>query len=93
AGVPIIATDAPGIRDVVVAGQTGLLVPVGSPSELVAAMQSLVDHPEHRRMLAAEGLRDVQRRFTWKTVLPQYLRLLDLPAKRRGTAGEISASR
>ena len=81
AGVPIVATDAPGIRDVIINGRTGLLVPIGSPDELAAAIQSLIDHPQQRRALAAEGLRDVQKRFTWKTVLPQYLRLLDLPPR------------
>jgi glycosyltransferase involved in cell wall biosynthesis len=81
AGVPIVATDAPGIRDVIINGRTGLLVPIGSPGKLAAAIQKLVDHPQQRRMLAIEGFADVQKRFTWKTVLPQYLRLLDLPPR------------
>jgi glycosyltransferase involved in cell wall biosynthesis len=81
AGVPIVGTDAPGIRDVIVAGCTGLLVPVGSPPELARAIQTLIDHPQQRRHLAAEAISDVQRRFTWRTVLPQYLKLLDLRPK------------
>lgn len=82
AGVPIVATDAPGIRDVVLAGKTGLLVPVGSPSELAAAVQSLVNDPARRQRLADAARADVIARFTWERVLPQYLRLLQLTPRR-----------
>jgi len=38
AGVPIVATDAPGIRDVIRNGETGVLVPIGAPAQLAAAI-------------------------------------------------------
>ncbi|HEX4792647.1 MAG TPA: glycosyltransferase family 4 protein [Humisphaera sp.] len=77
-GVPIVATDAPGIRDVVSNGATALMVPVGSPTKLGAAIQRLVDDAPLRRRLATDAYAEVSRRFTWDRVLPQYMRLLQL---------------
>jgi glycosyltransferase involved in cell wall biosynthesis len=78
AGVPIIATDVAGIRDVVRNGETGLLVPVRSPASLAAAIAQLTSNAPLRAQLIANAAADVSRRFTWDAVLPQYLRLLNL---------------
>lgn len=80
AGVPVIGTDAPGIRDVVEHDVNGLLVPVGRPDALTAAIERVISDPDLRRRLVANGLRTVQDKFTWDIVLPQYRRLLDLRA-------------
>ena len=77
AGVPVLATNVPGIRDVVRNGETGLLVPC-NPQALAAALERLVEHPELRARLAAGGREDVRQRFTWSAVLPQYRELLEL---------------
>jgi glycosyltransferase involved in cell wall biosynthesis len=47
-GRPLIATDAPGCREVVVDGQTGLLVPVENPGALAQAILRLANSPELR---------------------------------------------
>jgi len=78
AGVPIVASDAPGIRDVVTNDATALMVPVGSPERLAGAIQKMVDHPDLRNRLAADAFVEVARRFTWDQVLPQYRRLLQI---------------
>ncbi|MEA2735716.1 MAG: hypothetical protein QOE14_2167 [Humisphaera sp.] len=77
AGVPVLATNVPGIRDVVRDGETGILVPC-DPRALAAALERLVQNPELRARLAAAGREDVQRRFTWSAVLPRYRELLSL---------------
>jgi glycosyltransferase involved in cell wall biosynthesis len=79
AGVPVVATNVPGIRDVVRHEQTGLLVPVASPTELAAAIKRLLDDHELRQRLIDQAESDVRERFTWRTVLSQYRRLLGLP--------------
>lgn len=78
AGVPVVATDVPGIRDVVRDGQTGLLVPPFAPIELARAIDRLLADKPLRRRLIAQGRDDVARRFTWDVVLPQYRKLLQL---------------
>ena len=84
AGVPVLATNVAGIRDVVRNGRTGLLVPP-EPRALAAALERLVESPALRRRLAAAGHEDVRRRFTWSAVLPQYRGLLRLGGRGAGT--------
>ncbi|MQA86534.1 MAG: glycosyltransferase [Streptosporangiales bacterium] len=56
AAVPLVATAVNAVSDVVVPGETGLLVPPGQPRQLAAAIGYLLDRPaEGRRM--AEGAR------------------------------------
>lgn len=78
AGVPVVATNVPGIRDVVRDGQTGILVPPFSPPDLARAIQSILDDKALRDRLVAQAYEDVARRFTWDVVLPQYRSLLGL---------------
>jgi len=42
-GAPVIATDIPGIEEVIRHGETGLLVPPGNPRELAAAIAAVMD--------------------------------------------------
>ena len=45
-GRPILTTDAPGCRDTVVPGETGLLVPVRDAGALARAMDTFCDMPQ-----------------------------------------------
>lgn len=45
AGLPVAATDTGGIREVVVDGDTGLLVPIGDAAALGAALVALASDP------------------------------------------------
>ena len=56
-GVPIAATTAGGIPEVVENGRTGLLVPPRRPEDLAAAILTLADDRALARRLADEGLR------------------------------------
>lgn len=78
AGVPVVATKVPGIRDVVVDGETGILVPPQSPAALAQAIGRVIGDIKLRKQLVAAGRREVIRRFSWDTVLPQYRALLNL---------------
>ena len=76
AGVPVVATDAPGIRDVVRNEQTGLLVPVGRPERLAEAIGRALGDAELRDRLVAAGRREVEERFSWRVVWSRYRQLL-----------------
>ncbi len=78
AGVPVVATDVPGVRDVVRTGETGLLVPAGDAIALAAAIRRVVDDGPLRERLVAAATADVRRRFTWDAVLPSHRRLLQV---------------
>ncbi len=76
AGVPVVATDVPGIRDVVTDGRTGLLVPVESPREIARAVRRVCEDLKLRDRLVEQGSAEVNRRFSWENVLGQYESLL-----------------
>jgi glycosyltransferase involved in cell wall biosynthesis len=78
ARVPVVATNVPGIRDVVIDNQTGLLVPPRSPEPLARAIARLLNDTNLRTRLIESAASDVRQRFTWDAVLPQYRRLLGL---------------
>jgi glycosyltransferase involved in cell wall biosynthesis len=83
AGVPVLATNVPGIRDVVRHEQTGLLVTCDARA-ITAGLERLVPNAELRHRLAAAGREDVRQRFTWLAVLPQYRDLLGVDAGANG---------
>ncbi len=69
-GLPVVATDIPGYREVVRDGEEGLLVPPGDPRALAQAIRRLLtDRPLAERLRQA-GLRRSDR-FRWTVVLPE----------------------
>jgi glycosyltransferase involved in cell wall biosynthesis len=60
-GRPMVATDVPGCREVVIDGETGLLVPLGDVQALADALEKLVASEELRQCLGA-GARDLVER-------------------------------
>jgi glycosyltransferase involved in cell wall biosynthesis len=63
-GRPMIATDVPGCREVVIPGETGILVPVDDPQALAAAIEQLATSPELRARFGAAARRMVVERFS-----------------------------
>lgn len=63
-GTPTIASDSPGLRESVLHGETGLLVPHGDVPALTAAMERLARRREEVERLGAGALAFAQR-FTW----------------------------
>jgi glycosyltransferase involved in cell wall biosynthesis len=79
-GRAIIATDAPGCRDIVRDGQNGLLIPLRNSEMLARAVETLVKDPALRSALGARGREIAVREFSEETVFAQmmavYRRLL-----------------
>jgi glycosyltransferase involved in cell wall biosynthesis len=67
-GRPVVATSVGGLRDLVVEGETGLVVPPGDPSALRAALERLLADPDLRRSLGAAGRRRARESFSWPAV-------------------------
>src|SRR6185437_13769239 len=64
AGLPVIASRAGGLAEIVVDGQTGILVPPGDERELATAIMRLAAQPALRQELGtAARRRSLQ--FTW----------------------------
>jgi len=50
-GIPVVAADVGGVREIVDHGETGFLVPPRDPEALVAATEPLLDDPARRRQM------------------------------------------
>lgn len=67
AGSPMVATDLPGISDIVEDGRTALLVPPENRRALAAAIENLIENPDLRRSLGRAAEREVEN-YLWKDI-------------------------
>lgn len=70
AGLPVVATDIPGYREVVSDGVEGLLVPPHDPGALAAALRRVLTDPALAASLGAAGRRRA-RTFSWDAIVPR----------------------
>jgi glycosyltransferase involved in cell wall biosynthesis len=62
-GVPVVATAVNAVPDLVIPGETGLLVPPGRPARLAAAVGRLLDAPAAASAMAATARDRVAGRY------------------------------
>jgi glycosyltransferase involved in cell wall biosynthesis len=72
-GLPVIATDIRGCREVVSDGQSGLLIPLRDPERLASAVEKLVDAPALRRQMGSAGRRKAEAEFDDRAVVSKTL--------------------
>ena len=77
AGLPVMATDIPGTRDLVVPGETGFLVPVGDRAALARGVQRLLDDPQLAARCGAAGRRRAESEFSVERMVGAYADLYD----------------
>jgi glycosyltransferase involved in cell wall biosynthesis len=84
-GRPIVATDVPGCREIVRAGESGFLVPPGDVAGLARAVARLAGDPALRASFGRAGRRLVEREFAEGIIMRQTLALYRAAlAQRRG---------
>ncbi len=74
-GIPCIASDLPGVRSVVLDGETGLLVPPGDAVALARALQTLIEHVDVREQLGASARKRAEAEFAWDPLMAQLERI------------------
>lgn len=63
-GVPVVAADTGGVREVIDDGETGYVVPRHDHDVLASALLRLLDDPARSRAMAQDGARRVRERFS-----------------------------
>jgi L-malate glycosyltransferase len=91
-GLPVVATDTPGMREILSDGVSGLIVPIGDVPALTGALRRLVDEPGLRSRLGAAARETVERRFLVSRYVAEfealYAELLARPERDLGWVGD-----
>ncbi|MFD0572943.1 glycosyltransferase family 4 protein [Kitasatospora gansuensis] len=75
-GLPVIAGDSGGAPDAVLEGETGYVVPGGSPEAVAERIVRLLHDPELRRTMGEAGRRWVERSWRWDLLAGRLTSLL-----------------
>lgn len=76
-GCPVITTDLPAIRDIVIDEITGLLCRQADSADLATKIGFLLEHPELRESMGHAGRQHVLAHFDWRTISRRYASLFD----------------
>ncbi|MFH1097647.1 MAG: glycosyltransferase [Candidatus Desantisbacteria bacterium] len=92
AGLPVVATNVGGNSELVIDGETGILIQPGDASVLVAAISTLLRDDEKRRKMGKAGFRRAKKEFSIEKMVKSYEELyLAWYGKKRGLSmGELS---
>lgn len=72
-GVPVIYSGAGEAADLLVENNCGIKTPPEDAGALAAAMRSLARDPDRRNALGAEGRKVVEKRYSWATIVENWL--------------------
>jgi glycosyltransferase involved in cell wall biosynthesis len=76
-GRPVVASAVGGLLDLVIDGETGILVPPGDVGALRDALRRLLEDPDLRRRMGEAGRARVRERFSWNAVTDATLAAYD----------------
>jgi sugar transferase (PEP-CTERM/EpsH1 system associated) len=83
-GLPVVATDVGGNADLVVAGQTGYMVPAADPKALAQRLVQWALHPEEARAMGQEGRDRAVSTFSMQAMVTNYHHVYDTQLRRAG---------
>lgn len=90
-GIPVIATDMPGVRTVVEPGRDGLLVTPGDLIQLSQAIEQLLESDALRQTMGIQGRARVEEHYNWLSLISRlekiyFQALSEAGTDRRGLA-------
>ncbi|WP_439125586.1 MAG: glycosyltransferase family 4 protein [Pseudomonas rhizophila] len=70
---PVVTSDVPGCRDAIIAGETGMLVPVKDAEALAVAIEKLISNAELRHEMGRAGRQWAEREFAIENVVKVHM--------------------
>jgi glycosyltransferase involved in cell wall biosynthesis len=78
AGIPAIATDVPGCREIIEHGKTGFLCKPKNSNDLIKVIEDFIHlSPEKRKQMGIDARKKVEQEFDEKIVYNEYLKTLE----------------
>lgn len=82
-GRPAVATTVNGVPEIIVEGETGLLVPAGEPARMAERVQGLLNDPAGAARMGAAARRRVQEHFTAERMAERTMSIYERVLARR----------
>ena len=77
-GIPIIATNVRGIRDVINPEKNGIIIPPKKPEKIAEAISSLLENKKLRTQLGSNARKTIIDKYTWDKVSDKILKCYEL---------------
>lgn len=76
-GRPVVATDVPGCRDVVINGKTGYLFPLYDKKTYIDQIKDLIDNKEKMIRMGEAGRQHIKNNFSTEKIIPKIIQEID----------------
>ena len=76
-GLPVIASNLPGVRTTLKSGETGLLVPPNDSTALADAIRSVLDDPARTASMGRAAREWIESRYSWISLASKFSHLLN----------------
>jgi glycosyltransferase involved in cell wall biosynthesis len=98
-GLPVVATRASGLQELVREGVNGYLVDLNDSAALANCLAELIDNPYERQRMGKESRKVAEQEFAWEYIAEQYVQIYkkiagaapDLPDTQNGDAAPRAA--
>lgn len=90
-GVPVVATNDGGPRDIIKNCQNGILVDVSDTKNISDAINKILDDNKLWQQFSESGMKNVKKHYTWKAHTKEYLKEIEKIAGRRKDEEKVFA--
>lgn len=81
AGIPVVTSDVGGVKDIIVEGETGYVVPLENQNLYIDRLLELTENEKKRQIMSQNGWNHVEQKFHYMTLVKNmeklYVRLLE----------------
>jgi len=74
-GLPIVATDVGGTREIIEHGKSGIIIAPGQPSKITEALLSLIHNHQMASELGEAAKRRMKQKFDWGQIVDSYVEI------------------
>jgi glycosyltransferase involved in cell wall biosynthesis len=82
-GLPVVATRASGLDELVQEGVNGYLIDINDPAALAECLADLIDNPYERRRMGKESRKIAEQEFAWEYITEQYVEIYERIRKKK----------